>query len=226
MLRRRGGGNRLGLFLAHAQLDHQAAQKFSFQLGVCRAGLPDGLVLLGVGVHLDHAAVADEDVGAAVGVALQAGAELVAFASGVQRIEHLAQSSADDILRQLGTVFSPVGFQDAQVGLVLGEDETVLQPELAHGLPQLICGAVDHEPALVAIALNAHVTDGGGSGLAGGSGLRRLLACLQGGCRNGAARHGVARIFGELGQVGGHFQGRALGRAFVVDLVAFKGRAG
>src|SRR2546427_13241339 len=63
-----------------------------------------GLVLLGAGVDLLHAAVRDVDLGGAVGRALQARAEAVALAGGVQAIEDLAQRLADHVLRDLGAV--------------------------------------------------------------------------------------------------------------------------
>ena len=51
----------------------KAAQELGFQLGVARARLPDGVVFAAAGVDLFHASVRDEDVGAAVFGALDAG---------------------------------------------------------------------------------------------------------------------------------------------------------
>src|SRR5256885_14040346 len=87
----------------------RSAQEFGFQFRVGGARLPDGLVLLGAGVDLLHAAVRDVDLGGAVGRALQARAEAVALAGGVQAIEDLAQRLADHVLRDLGAVLGPVG---------------------------------------------------------------------------------------------------------------------
>ncbi|MPN05498.1 hypothetical protein SDC9_152749 [bioreactor metagenome] len=212
------------MLFGHAELDHQAAQELGFQLRIDRAGLPHGGVLLLGAVDLDHAAMADEDVGAAVLVALKARAEAVTLAGGVQAVEQFADGRADDVLRDLGAVFGPVGLQDAEFGVVGGEDKAAFQPEVAHRIPQLVGGAVDHQPALVAIALDAHVADGGGCCVRAAGLL--CLACLIGDGRGGAARHGVARVARELGQVGRHFQCRALLGTLVVDLVALQNGAG
>ena len=64
------GDQGFGLLFAGAQFDHQAAQKFGFQLRVGTARLPDGGVFLAGAVHLFHAPVGDEDFGLTVGAAL------------------------------------------------------------------------------------------------------------------------------------------------------------
>ena len=168
--------------------------------------------------------MADVNFGAAIGQALQAGAELVALAGGVERIEHLAQRRANEILRNLGPVLGPVGLHDADVDLVLRQREAVFQPEIAHRIPELFYRALHHQPALIAIALDAHVAHAVGCCLA--VGRLDCLARFQCVGRHHAAGHGIACVARELLEVGRHFQRLALGGAFVVDLVALQHRAG
>ena len=190
------GGGGLGLLLAHAELDHHAAQEFGLEFGVDRARLPHGGVLLLRAVDLDHAAMAHEDVGAAVGVAFKARTETVALARGVQAVKQLADARTDDVLRDLGAVFRPVGFQNAEFGVVGGEHEAALEPEITHRIPELVGWAVDHQPALVAVTLDAHVSDGGGGSI-GADRLLRLTG-LIGDRRGSATRDVVARVAREL----------------------------
>ncbi len=179
--------------------------------------MPNRLVFLGAGVDLDHAPVADVDLGAASGIALQPGAEFVAFAGGIQVVKHLANGGTDEILGQFGAVLGPVGFHHPQFFLIEFEQETVFLPEIAHRAPELVGRSIDHQPALVARALDAHVAHavdrGGALGRLGR--LGRLVAA--GGDHR--ARHVVARVPAELGQVGRHFQRAAALRGLVVDLV-------
>jgi len=109
----------VGNFFGHAQLDHQAAQELGFQFGVAGAGFPAGLLPSAwIDVFLGHAAVGDENLGAAAGIALQPGAVLVPQAGVVQAVKHLAQQTTNSILGDLGAVFRPLGFHDADLGLV------------------------------------------------------------------------------------------------------------
>ena len=143
--------------------------------------------------------MADENFGTAVGRTLQARAELVALAGGVKAFQYAAQGVADEILRQLGAVFSEVGFQNAQVGLFDGQLKTAFFPEITHRFPDLVGRTVDDQPALVASAFYAYITHAGSCGghLAGLAGpVSRVVA---GG--HSHARHGVAVVARELAQV-------------------------
>ena len=125
-------------------------------------------------------------------------------------------------MRQFGAIFSKVGFNDAQVLLIDGQLKAAGFPELAHRLPELIRRAVDHQPTLVARALNAHIAHIAGSDadLAGTAGL----VALEGVGRHGHARHGVAVVTRELAQVRRYIQRRAFGGArFVVDFFTHQG---
>ena len=127
--------------------------------------------------------------------------------------------------RNLGADFGPVGFHDAGVSLVGGQQEAVFQPEVAHGAPQLVGRTADVQPALSAVALVLHIGNGVGRCL-GAGGLRGGLACLVATGGHGAAGDAVARLAGQLGQIGGHFQRHAAARGFIVDLVGLQHRAG
>ena len=207
--------------LGHAERDHQAAQEFVFQLGVDRARLPAGGRLVVGAVDLFHATVADEDVRAALGIAFEPRPEAVELAGGVERIEHLAERGTDDVLGQLGAVFGPVGFHDAQPLVVGGQHEAVVFPEGAYRVPDLGGRPVDGEPALVAVALDLHVAHGIDGrfrlGLPGG------LVLLVGRSRSGFAGDAEVSVAGELGQVGRHFECIAALRGLVVH---FSGRGG
>ena len=101
----------------------------------------------------------------------------------------------------------------------------MVDPELAGGLPQLLDGAIHQQPALVAFTQNLHITH-----LQGGRALNRGHLRLSGLQRQGryrlVLRGGVARVFGQLGQIRRHFQGAGFLSAFVVDLVFLNDGAG
>src|SRR5262245_39607070 len=84
------------------QLHHQLAEELRLELGIRRTRLPHRAVVLAAppGELLDHAAVADEDLGALpVLGALEARAELVALAGRIDLVEQLAERVADRVLR-------------------------------------------------------------------------------------------------------------------------------
>jgi len=78
------------LLLRCTELDHQPPQKLCFKLRVDRTWLPSGPGFLAVGVVLDHAPMADENVGAAAWVAFKPRSEFVTLSGGVEGIQHLA----------------------------------------------------------------------------------------------------------------------------------------
>ena len=148
------------MLFCHTQTHHQALQHFGFQLGICRARLPAGFILAFGGVQLDHAPMADIDFRRARRAALfQAGAEFIAFGSGIQEIQRLADGAANDVHGQLGAVFVPVGFHDAGGGHFGGQGKADAKPEILQRIPVFIRGAGSHQPALVAIALDADGID-------------------------------------------------------------------
>ena len=190
--------------------------------------MPDGVVLALAGVDLLHATVGDIDAGLAIGFALQAGAEFVALAGGIERIEHLAQAFADDVLRQLGAVFGPVGLENAQLTVFHRVDEAVFQPEVASGLPELVGCTINHEPMLGTVALDADVANLVGRGVVVGR-LGGLGIGLHGSSGYHATRDGIARVLRQLRQIRRDFKRGSLilARALVVDLgLLERGRAG
>ena len=166
-----------------------------------------------------HAAVCDIDAGLAIGFALKAGAEFVALAGGVERVKHLAQRLADDVLWQLGAVFGPVCFQNTDLAVFHHVDEAIFQPEVACGLPQFVCSTIDHQPVFGAIALDADVANLVGSGVVV-CGLCRFGIGLNCRSRYNATRDVVARILRQLRQIRGDFKsgGLSLAGALVIDL--------
>ena len=83
------------------------------------------------------------------------------------------------------------------------EQEAALLPEVAHRVPELVGRAVDHQPALRARALHAHVAEVGDRGRDAG---RVGQAGLVGVGRDRAAGHRVAVLARQLRQVGRHFE--------------------
>jgi len=216
---RSGRDQQLRLLLRCTELDHQAPQELCFELRVDGAGLPRGLVFLCGAVDFRHAAMADVNFGRTVGRALQTGAKLVELAGRINRVDELAQRAANNVLRQLGTVLGPIGFQDAEVALVERQQETVFQPEIANRLPQLLSRPPDHDPALRAGAFHPDIAKRAD----GGRDARRIArACLITVGRDRAAGRAVAAVTRQLRQVGRHFQAGRLAGALVVDFVAFQ----
>ena len=170
--------------------------------------------------------MADEDLDrTGLGAFLDAGAELVALGRRVQTVEHLAQRGTDDVLRNLGAIFGPVGFEHADLRRIDAQDEAELDPEVAHFGPQLFGRFLDHQPTLRARTFNVHTSLRGqhftrlararrccALGVVGREGGRPLAAGIG---------HGIAIIAIGHGQIGRHFQRRRLGRALVVDLFGF-----
>src|SRR5690606_8355172 len=123
------------------------SHELDFEFGLTRSGLPDGLVLVAGGIDLDHSAVADVDLGA-LGAALDPGGELVALAGGIQRIEGPPERAANEVERNLGAVFGPVGFDDAGFRRLRLDEESGLLPEFAQHLPDLLGRQVRDQPTV------------------------------------------------------------------------------
>nr|GEU28413.1 hypothetical protein [Tanacetum cinerariifolium] len=227
---------RILLVVAIAQAGHQLGQEFRFQTRIVGTRGPDRGFLLRALQHFLHAAMADVDFAGAVGAAFDAGAELVALARRIDRIEDLADRVTNEILRDLGAVLGPVGFHDAGGRQFLRQFKTGIFPELGQLRPQLLGRLLDHQPALVAVALDLDVVDRRGHhGAHGrlarhhgsaGAGRSRTRSVVAGSGGHAIARIGlgVAAVFLQLGQIGRHVQrGRFLG-ALVVDFIVADNR--
>ena len=150
---RRGGRGRRGrrLRCRRVELHEQALQDLRLELRIGRARLPLCLVLRRRRVHLDHAAVTDEDLGGVLRRAFDTRAVLVHLARGIDRVEHAAQGTADDILRQLGPVLGPRRLEDARRRVRLLDLEPDARPEIDQDGPYAVRRQVHREPALVAL---------------------------------------------------------------------------
>src|SRR6185369_4690739 len=218
---------RLRGLLGGAELDHQAREERRLELRIGRPLLPHRRVLLRcTDVDLGHPAVGDEDVAAGRG-ALDSRGELVEFAGRVRRVDELADRVADEVVRQLGAVLGPVGFDDAGLRTVLHEIEAVVLPERPHLRIDLLGRELGAQPAVVAEALDLEVADRlrrddlDRRRCRGRS--RRGRLCLERRRADRAVRRLlVARLLGELRQVGRDLEpGGACRRVrAIVDLVA------
>src|SRR3954471_3015329 len=131
-LLRRGGERRTRLLILQPEAHHHPAQELRFQARIARPRLPHGLLQRDVFlVHLDHAAVADVDLGAlAIRRALQARAEFVALAGRHDGIEQLAEEILDQPVLYARAVLGPVRFHYAGGGNLELDEEAALLPEL------------------------------------------------------------------------------------------------
>ena len=187
---------------------------------------PLGDVLVGPDKHLFHVAVAHEDLRRArLDSLLQARAEFVAARIRIHPFEHPADGAAHEVLRDLRAVLVPVGLHEAQFRLLAQQPEARIDPELAHDRPDLLRIALHHEPALVGVAIEAHVLEPGQHdlrrrrGRRAGRGLLRVsrIRGLRARIRDRVAV--VHRRRGELGRNLERLRGACLG-ALVLVLVA------
>ena len=95
----------------------------------------------------------------AIGGAFDAGAVHVTLTGVVEHVEDAAQGLANQaIFGNLGAVLGPGGFHHADFGLVDGQAETVVFPELADLIPHLVSWLIDHQPAALPLSLQLHAT--------------------------------------------------------------------
>ncbi len=78
-------------------------------------------------------------------------------AAGIEEIQRLADGAANDVLRDVGAVFRPFGFQDADGGIVHGQQKAILQPEIAHLGPYRLDRGLRDQPLLVTGTFDAQV---------------------------------------------------------------------
>src|SRR5450755_289343 len=132
--------HRLGsLRRRRAEREHQALEKFGLDLRIRGRGRPDpvfALPLRDLGGQLSGTTMADEDIdGAGLRAALNPTAKFVALVSVVAETYIFAGELLEKILRQVGAILGPIGFHDAEAGLVYRDDEPVLGPEILQRCP-------------------------------------------------------------------------------------------
>ncbi|MBS1163962.1 MAG: hypothetical protein H6R03_1858 [Burkholderiaceae bacterium] len=177
------------------------------------------------GEHLDHAAVADEDLRRVGGGPLDPEAELVHLAGRVHLPEEAAEQAADHRLRQVGAVLRPGRLDNAGLRVFTLDLQADGRQELPHHVVGLLRRHVDGEPALGALAFDAGIRHDRGDGQHRAA--ARLAAARRrggrtrrhaGGCA-GAVRHREAVVARQLRQVGRDLQRARRRRALVFDPV-------
>ena len=142
-----------------AQEHHQASEHGGVQTGILAAIDP---AYVGFGTRqrafFFHVLVRDIDLGTTRRRrAFDARAEFVARTAIPQTLEHRPQRLANPAFGDLGTVFGPVGDEQTSLGIHDVKHEPVFSPEIADLGEHLIRRHVDHQPAQIAIAFDAHV---------------------------------------------------------------------
>ncbi len=179
------------------------------------------------GVDLFHAAVSDVDLRGALPGALDACPVFILFVGRVDRVEHTTDRAANDVLRQLGAVLGPVGFEHTCVRIGLLYFESNARPELDQHWPRFLGRQVDREPALIALPFNLRYrTHRHDRGAGGDRSSPRALPLARRGDRLRAIRHQETLIARQLRQVGRNFQRLARLCGFVLHLVRLEDAAG
>ena len=209
-------------FQRSTEFDHQAVHEFDFELGLSGAGFPCRAGFQRIGVFLAQTTVRNIDFNLTLAVAFKACAELVAQTGVRKAIDHLTKVFAHKVLRQFGTVFSPFGLQNAEFLLVQGVSESVIDPKTMDDRPNFFSGALDNDPTLLSVALNAGVVE-----LLSGSGNRGRRFGSHAASRDRTTRHAKTRIAVQLREVWGDVEWNSFRSTFgfVVDLVAVCNRA-
>ena len=140
------------------------------------------MLFAGAGIDFNHAAVRDVNIRTAVCIAFDTGAVTVTFAGGVNGVEKFAERSSNNVLRQIGFVFCPVGFHHAGARIFPFNLKTDGRPEVQQRFPNLFRREVDLDISFAAV-FNNFCHDGCGQNRSGAvfdSGAGSVLASLFG----------------------------------------------
>ena len=188
--------------------------------------MPAGIVFGRRGVDLFHPSVADVDFRrSSLTTALQPGTELVTFARGVKGIENPPQRVTNDVGRNLGPVFRPIGFHHTCFRALDIDDKPRFLPELLDRVPQCLWRHGSDQPTLIAGTLDTNLVH-----LRQNRGLPCLRARLtlcgisRECCRTTTCivRNQITVVALQAGKIRRHFQSRNLARRFVFDLAPFR----
>ena len=152
------GSRRLGRIGIEFLIDSvsQTREHFSFHFRITGTRLPNGCFVVPAHAldHFNHGTVRYENIAATVGRAFHAGTVLIAFTGRVNQIHHSAQCRTNDILRQLGTVFRPIGFHHTGRRILTGKRQTDRCPKVLHDGPNHLRSHVHMNPTVIAFADN------------------------------------------------------------------------
>ena len=134
--------------------------------------------------------------GARLKTGLQAYTKLIAGGGGVEAAHRLAEELGERAHLDVGPALQPIGLHDADGGVLLHQQQTVAAPEIDHLRPHLLGRALDQQPALIAVSLEAEVIELG----------QHLTACRSLGCAADSFAPGGVLLIGG-GSAGGNGHG-------------------
>src|SRR5450830_972766 len=142
-------------------------------------------------------------------------------------VEYSESNTLPSVLRNLGAVFSPVGFHHAGIRRLDVDQKTGVLPEVLDRCPQLFRCLRDDQPALRTIALDTQITLGLRRHGSGVSSRTSLLFQAVAGCSRYTLvcfRNRIAVVALQLCQIRRYFESWTLGFfcALVVDTVPFQ----